>query len=391
MSGTIFFICFTSAISALSAALRFSAWPAAPERWRKGRKNKKETTRSWQSQSRRQWTWPSVWLRRRVRGYSKHPVGKIGQVQGNATRHKKTKNTWISLKIRQAQGNLSLQDIRDIQELQETQETRKPKAMTKIGHTISIFHQIMCCTWRRSSRSWDKDMVAIRRIKWKTSMWTQRYGVCLCLSLFKLQFTSGKITWNLWNSYFKSLESWSLTKLKLLDWPRLTGSSPCLRLFWLSAMSGRYQKQSVGKQEKMVFGNTLSQRLGSDRRCNFPRIHYFGEFSTRFKRWWLNQSVNQSTSMERSSSVKMYNDIDWTRQGNKENCFANAPRVTEYARRFTQGRWSFPGPGSEKKWYGSHAHKLDGDWDKTAESMMLNFAESGHPVFVPAAPLCVKN
>ena len=39
----------------------------------------------------------------------------------------------------------SLQDIQDIQELQETQKTRKPKAMTKIGHTISIFHQIMCC------------------------------------------------------------------------------------------------------------------------------------------------------------------------------------------------------------------------------------------------------
>ena len=27
------------------------------------------------------------------------------------------------------------------------------KAMTMIGHTISIFHQKMCCTWRRSSRS----------------------------------------------------------------------------------------------------------------------------------------------------------------------------------------------------------------------------------------------
>ena len=39
-----------------------------------------------------------------------------------------------------------------IQELQETQETRKPKAMTKIGHTISIFHQIKCRTCRRFSR-----------------------------------------------------------------------------------------------------------------------------------------------------------------------------------------------------------------------------------------------
>ena len=60
--------------------------------------------------------------------------------------------------------------------------------------------------------------------------------------------------------------------------------------------------------------------------------------------------------------MSMYNDIDWEQ-------------------RFTQGHGSFPGPGSEKKWYGTHVKKPDGKWDKTAEDMMLNFAESGHPVF----------
>ena len=62
-------------------------------------------------------------------------------------------------------------------------------------------------------------------------------------------------------------------------------------------------------------------------------------------------------------------------------CIANALRDTECARRFTQGHWSFLGPGSEKTWYGTHVNELDGEWDKTAEGMMLNFAESGHPVF----------
>ena len=33
------------------------------------------------------------------------------------------------------------------------------------------------------------------------------------------------------------------------------------------------------------------------------------------------------------------------------------------------------------KWYGNHLHKPYGEWDKTAEGMMLNLAESGHPVF----------
>ena len=60
---------------------------------------------------------------------------------------------------------------------------------------------------------------------------------------------------------------------------------------------------------------------------------------------------------------------------------ANALRVTEYARRFTQGHWSLLGAESDRKWCGTHAHKPDGEWEKTADGMMLNFAESGHPVF----------
>ena len=78
--------------------------------------------------------------------------------------------------------------------------------------------------------------------------------------------------------------------------------------------------------------------------------------------------------------MSMYDDTDW-RNEETENCSANAHRVTEYARRFTRGHWSSPGPGSEKTWYGTHVSKLDGRWDTTAEDMMLNIAESGHPLF----------
>ena len=41
--------------------------------------------------------------------------------------------------------------------------------------------------------------------------------------------------------------------------------------------------------------------------------------------------------------------------------------------------WSFLGPGSEKKWCGTYSDKPDGDWDQTAERMMLNFAEKRSP------------
>ena len=59
--------------------------------------------------------------------------------------------------------------------------------------------------------------------------------------------------------------------------------------------------------------------------------------------------------------MSMYNDIDWTKRGKKEHCIASTLRVSEYAPRFTQGHWSCLGPGPEKKWYGTHVNKLDGE------------------------------
>ena len=59
----------------------------------------------------------------------------------------------------------------------------------------------------------------------------------------------------------------------------------------------------------------------------------------------------------------------------------NLDNVAEYARKFAPGHWSFLGPGSEEKWYGTHIYKSNGEWDEVAEIMMINFSESGHPVF----------
>ena len=50
------------------------------------------------------------------------------------------------------------------------------------------------------------------------------------------------------------------------------------------------------------------------------------------------------------------------------------------------GQWSFIGPGSEKKWYSSE-NSPQGAWDNIAEKMLLEFAESGHPVFRATTPL----
>ena len=71
---------------------------------------------------------------------------------------------------------------------------------------------------------------------------------------------------------------------------------------------------------------------------HFHRIHYIGNSRRESKDDDLNQSVNQSNSKGGSSSCQ----CTMTSIGDKEETetivLANALRVTEYARRFPQGR-----------------------------------------------------
>ena len=65
--------------------------------------------------------------------------------------------------------------------------------------------------------------------------------------------------------------------------------------------------------------------------------------------------------------TSMYNDIEWRAKGNKERCEYNSQTVADYARRFPRGHWSFLGPGSDKKWYGTYTNRSDGSWNQSAE------------------------
>ena len=84
--------------------------------------------------------------------------------------------------------------------------------------------------------------------------------------------------------------------------------------------------------------------------------------------------------------MSMFNDISCDKNGNKDECLKNANFVKTFARRFGIGQWSFIGPGSEKKWYSSE-NSPQGVWDNIAEEMLLEFAESGHPIFRATTPL----
>ena len=78
--------------------------------------------------------------------------------------------------------------------------------------------------------------------------------------------------------------------------------------------------------------------------------------------------------------MSMFNDITWRSKDNEQEFELSANLVSFYAR-FSPGRWSFLGPGSEKKWYSTHDGKPQGEWDRVAELMMIKFSESGQPSF----------
>ena len=44
----------------------------------------------------------------------------------------------------------------------------------------------------------------------------------------------------------------------------------------------------------------------------------------------------------------MFNDIDWTKIGNSDECISIATEVSDYAKKFPRGHWSFLGLGDER-------------------------------------------
>ena len=90
---------------------------------------------------------------------------------------------------------------------------------------------------------------------------------------------------------------------------------------------------------------------------------------------------HQKLSQEELLFVSMFNDISCDKKDNEEESVANAKVVKVLAKRLGIGQWSFIGPGSAKKWCSMEENSPQGIWDYIAEKMLLEFAESGCPIF----------
>ena len=85
--------------------------------------------------------------------------------------------------------------------------------------------------------------------------------------------------------------------------------------------------------------------------------------------------------------MSMFNDTSCGTKDNDQQCLAHSRVVSLYARNFGIGHRSFIGPGAEKKWYSIKEEIPQGIWDSIAEKMLVEFAESGSPIFRATTPL----
>ena len=90
-------------------------------------------------------------------------------------------------------------------------------------------------------------------------------------------------------------------------------------------------------------------------------------------------SVEKEDFTGRIIFMSMFNDISWRSKDNEQECELSAQLVSIYAQRFSPGRWSFLGPGSEKKWFSISEDSPQGEWDRIAEQMMLTFCRKQTP------------
>ena len=89
--------------------------------------------------------------------------------------------------------------------------------------------------------------------------------------------------------------------------------------------------------------------------------------------------------------MSMFNDISCRTKDNETECLANAKVVSLYARKFGTGQWSFIGLRFEKKWFFVKEDSPQGIWDNIAEKMLIEFTESGCPIFRATTPLSRDN
>ena len=131
-----------------------------------------------------------------------------------------------------------------------------------------------------------------------------------------------------------------------------------VRQFGWFKSSSQYRALHTIDGEPMEFDWNISQ---DSPHCALLLCNKVQEFLSKM-------SVEPEDFTGRIIFMSMFNDISWGSKDNEQECELNAKLVSIYARRFSPGRWSFHGPGSEMKWYSIHDSKPQRERDRIAST-----------------------
>ena len=120
---------------------------------------------------------------------------------------------------------------------------------------------------------------------------------------------------------------------------------------------------------------------------NFPGFNTL-QLSEEVKRLLLVLGETPENVTGRILFMSMFNDISRGSRDNEKECLANARIVSLYMRKDLElDNDHLLVLVLKKEWYSISEDSAQGEWDTMAERMLLEFAESGCPIFRATSPL----
>ena len=104
-------------------------------------------------------------------------------------------------------------------------------------------------------------------------------------------------------------------------------------------------------------------------------------FFKRSKKTWRERTFNPKSSRTGSSSCQCSMTLIRQKERMMRICIFNVEKFKNYTMKFSQGHWTFLGPVSEEKWYGSSSYDQKGKQNSAVNKMVQRFKETGHSVF----------
>ena len=255
-------------------------------------------------------------------------------------------------------------------------------------------------------------MVEILRMIWKTSMWTQLQDFFMSVTLQAAVHLGQDYTGHLRsikNQPFKSVRQLFQTTERLItDQMEITGLStidwkqPMWRettLLCDRAVQIANSKTYVFSDSVLCLGNISVKPVESweDRikwfletrylkdldRIDGDPMEFEGTFFPGFTTLGILAEIQKIMTESKCEPeqvkgriifLSMYTDIVWRQRGNRGNCVAKTFNVAAYANKFTRSDGG--------QFWDLIVRKIGMELsNRVAESMMINFAESGHPMF----------